>query len=274
MVFLKRSIILGFSLIVHYTLLQQKLIKTKTPNLATQKSSIRVRLKAASQNLAKKAVRRKKVKNKKKLKLSQLGIGDAPIAETAFIGKFGDGNRDRAFGKTENGSLLYNLYEHIGSYIRYPLLFERNGITGAVTARVVFDNQGKYRADLSKVNSSSGYLVVLIRRMLKKCFKSELIYKSPRNQHFFILDLAISFSLPGEFEQEQIEASRYINGHFFSYALQRDISLPFKGTSTADDINNPLSVGVMLDLTAMGKSGGEEQDKKLLRQYREDSYFR
>lgn len=139
------------------------------------------------------------------------------------IGKFGDKLEGGNYLEDGDNSIYAYLYKYIGTHIYYPRNFREKEIEGYVTIRIVFDKKGNYLHDLSKVNSNSRYLKVLMSRTLKSIFKDPLTFDLHFvKQKYFIVDAKFIFNANPDNDKDYISSNAFSSGHSFNYLIQND----------------------------------------------------
>lgn len=192
------------------------------------------------------------------------------------IGRYGDST-----GETEKfnmgGNSIYNyLYSYIGERLHYPQLLRKKKIEGNVSVRLVFDKQGVYLPNLSKIHSNSNYLKVLVSRTLKVIFASPLPFNLDFVSHsHFIFDANIKFLASSNHSQDFILSNTFITGRHLAFLVQDEkasmIGVAKNNEGTIKLLINP---GDIIDwfnnnFTASGKVR-EIFNEQQLERYKED----
>jgi len=139
------------------------------------------------------------------------------------IGKFDDQMGVSSQLNEGGHSIYYYLHQYIGQNLYYPKIFRDKGIEGFVKIRLVFDKKGNYLHHLTKIQSNSGYLKVLVARILKNIFEHPLPFDLSFVKHpYFLVDVTFRFNAKSDDTKDFILANTYVNGRHLGLLIQDD----------------------------------------------------
>ncbi|MBF0297316.1 MAG: hypothetical protein HQK51_01265 [Oligoflexia bacterium] len=173
------------------------------------------------------------------------------------IGKFGDSlsgklgsSNDREVGGPQDEGHLLAIFQNISQYLNYPDVLYKNGITGKVNVRIVFDKNGIYQEKLTKFDSTNEFIKVQVARTLRKSVGVKSIFKDNFNKNlqrdFFVVDTTFYFAVTAntnEHSHDEIFDSKL---HFYRVkigevsAATTGQKIAYRTLRTLQILRNPL----------------------------------
>ncbi|MBF0360891.1 MAG: hypothetical protein HQK49_07760 [Oligoflexia bacterium] len=159
-------------------------------------------------------------------RMKEIGVGENQNSKENIkkwvakfkIGNFGDNMSGKLSNSTsisetntekEDDGHLLSVFKNIGQYLNYSDLLFKNGISGIVKVRIVFDKSGIYQEKLSKFDSTNGFVKVHVAKVLRESLGQKSIFHSDINKSlekdFFVIDATFSFIISANRRNESFD---------------------------------------------------------------------